>query len=126
MKRIAIVEDNADNRLLLQAILDEQFEVLEYEDGQSALAGIKTTAPDLVLMDISLPGMDGQDVLQHLRDDPNLRRLPVIALTAHAMRGDRERFLAAGFDDYVTKPVTDEAVLLDSIGRLLSAAETCG
>ena len=125
MKRIAIVEDNADNRLLLQAILDEKFEVCEYEDGTSALEGIMASAPDLILMDISLPGMDGQEVLNQLREDPGLRRLPVIALTAHAMRGDRERFLAGGFDDYVTKPVTDEAILLQAIDRLLGVTEAC-
>ena len=126
MKRIAIVEDNADNRLLLQAILGEQYEVMEYKDGMSALDGIKASAPDLVLMDISLPGLDGQDVLHRLRDDPDLRTLPVIALTAHAMRGDRERFLATGFDDYVTKPVTDEAMLLQAIDRLLTISGTDG
>ena len=122
MKRRAIVEDNLDNRLLLQVILDDRFEVLECEDGVAALQGIKALIPDLVVMDISLPDMDGKHVLKQLREDPALRGLPVIALTAHAMRGDRERFLDAGFDDYVTKPVVDEAALLDAMERLLVAA----
>ena len=122
MKRIAIVEDNPDNRLLLQAILEDQFNVAEYEDGALALQAFTESIPDLVLMDISLPGMGGQDVLSQLRDDPALRNIPVIALTAHAMLGDRQRFLAAGFDDYVTKPVVDESILIGAIERLLPEA----
>ena len=122
MKKIAVVEDNPDNRLLLQVILEGQFELDEYVDGVSAVSGITLSPPDLVLMDISLPGMDGEEVLGRLRADPALRDLPAIALTAHAMVGDRERLLQAGFDDYVTKPVVDEAVLLDAIERLLVAA----
>jgi CheY-like chemotaxis protein len=122
MKKIAVVEDNPDNRLLLQVILEGQFELAEYADGVSALSGITASPPDIVLMDISLPGMDGEEVLGRLRADPALRDIPAIALTAHAMVGDRERLLQAGFDDYVTKPVVDEVVLLDAIERLLVAA----
>ena len=115
------VEDNPDNRLLLEAILDGHFEIKQYEERTSALRGMKDAPPDLVLMDISLPGMDGEEVLGRLREDPTLRNLPVIALTAHAMRGDRELFLSAGFDDYVTKPIVDETVLFKSIERGLAA-----
>ena len=122
MKKIAIVEDNPDNRLLMEAILEEHFEVTQYEEGTSALQGIKDAPPDLVLMDISLPGMNGEEVLGHLRQDPLTRGLPVIALTAHAMRGDRERFLAAGFNDYITKPIVDETILLESIERNVAAS----
>ena len=122
MKKIAVVEDNPDNRLLLQVILEGQFELVEYADGVSALSGITASPPDLVLMDISLPGMDGEEVLGQLRADPALRDIPAIALTAHAMVGDRERLLQAGFDEYVTKPVVNERVLLDAIERLLVAA----
>ena len=122
IKRVAIVEDNADNRLLLQAILDDRFELIEYENGLAALEGFIDAVPDLVLMDISLPGMDGTEVLTRLRRADALRHVPVIALTAHVMSGDRERFLDAGFDDYVTKPIVDENVLIDSIDRLLAAA----
>lgn len=120
MTRIAVVEDNADNRLLLHALLDGLFEVVEFENGTDALIGMRVRRPDLVLLDISLPGMDGNEILVHLRADQALRSLPVIALTAHAMTGDRERFLAAGFDDYVTKPIVDEAILIDAIGRGLA------
>jgi len=115
MKRIAVVEDNADNRLLLQALLGDQFQLTEYETGAEALAGLVQSPPDLVLLDISLPGMDGNEVLERIRADESIRHLPVIALTAHSMNGDREKFLARGFDDYVTKPIVDEMILFDAI-----------
>lgn len=119
MKKIALVEDNADNRLLARAILEDHYQVAEYESGAEALAGMTIDRPDVVLLDISLPELDGSEVLRRLRADGRLGDLPVIALTAHAMAGDRERFLAAGFDAYVTKPIVDEQVLLDAIARLL-------
>jgi CheY-like chemotaxis protein len=120
MTTIAIVEDNADNRLLLRAILDGLHELVEYENGIDALAGFAASTPDLVLLDISLPGMDGNEILARIRADGALRSLPVIALTAHAMAGDREKYLAAGFDDYVTKPIVDETILLSAIRRRLA------
>jgi two-component system sensor histidine kinase/response regulator len=94
--------------------------VVEYENGFDALAGLAQALPDLVLLDISLPEMDGTEVLRRIRADAKLRDLPVIALTAHAMSGDREKYLAAGFNDYVTKPIVDEALLLEAIQRLLA------
>jgi two-component system, cell cycle response regulator DivK len=115
MTHIAVVEDNPDNRLLLQAILEDVYSVTEYETGLAALEGFTSHRPDLILLDISLPGMDGVEVLQHIRADAHLHTIPVIALTAHAMAGDRERFLAAGFDGYLTKPIVDEQVLLRTI-----------
>jgi len=121
MKKIAVVEDNPDNRLLVQVILEPFYEVVEYETGGAALAGLPQEKPDLVLLDISLPEIDGAEVLRRIRADAQLRALPVIALTAHAMAGDREKFLGAGFNDYVTKPILDENVLLDAIQRLLPA-----
>jgi two-component system cell cycle response regulator DivK len=120
MPTLAVVEDNADNRLLLQALLSDEFELVEYENGTDALSGISSNRPDLVLLDISLPGMDGNEILQRIRKDVTLRDLPVIALTAHAMAGDREKFLAAGFDDYITKPIVDESKLFSAIKRLLT------
>ncbi len=122
MKRIVVVEDNPDNRLLVRVILRELYEVQEYEDGFAALAGIPNTRPDLVLLDISLPGMDGTEVLRKLRTESGLPRFPVIALTAHAMAGDCEKYLALGFDAYVSKPIVDETALLDAIQRCLGAA----
>jgi CheY-like chemotaxis protein len=119
MKTIAVVEDNADNRLLLHAFLSDKYQITEYETGPAALDGLAGTKADLVLLDVSLPGMDGLAVLSHIRADEKLKKLPVIALTAHAMHGDRERFLKAGFDDYVSKPIIDEQVLLNAIEKLL-------
>ena len=117
--KIAVVEDNPDNRLLVQAILEYLYEISEYETGAQAVAGLLGNSPDLVLHDISLPEMDGTEVLQWIRSQDELRRIPVVALTAHAMAGDREKYLREGFDDYVTKPILDEADLLESIERCL-------
>ncbi len=119
MKTIAVVEDNADNRLLLSAILADTYRIVEYDAGAEALAGMRLAPPDLVLLDISLPGMDGTELLRHIRSEPAFRGLPVIALTAHAMTGDRERYLAQGFDHYVSKPILDENELLEAIEGLL-------
>ena len=118
--RIAVVEDNPDNRLLLRAILEKRYEVQEYGSGPEALVGLARSRPDLLLLDISLPGMDGVEVLRRLRVDPGLAALPVVALTAHAMAGDREKYLAAGFDEYVTKPIVDEEALLGGIAERLT------
>ena len=117
--RIALVEDNADNRLLVQTLLEDLYEVVEFASGHEAIDGLLQAEPELVLLDISLPGMDGTEVLAWLRDQPPLADRPVIALTAHAMAGDREKYLAAGFNDYVTKPIVDEDVLIGAIGRWL-------
>ncbi len=122
LPRIAVVEDNPDNRLLVQALIGDRYDILEYEAGPDALEGIRADPPDLVLLDISLPGMDGTEVLAELRGDPRFQQLPVIALTAHAMAGDRDKYLALGFDDYVTKPIVDEDVLIGAIERWLSRA----
>lgn len=121
---ICLIEDNRDNRLLVRAILRSAYALSEYENGHDALEGIRANRPDLALIDISLPGMDGVEVLSHLRADPALRSIPAIALTAHAMAGDRERFLAAGFDDYVTKPILDQRILLTAIERILALPST--
>ena len=120
MTTIAVVEDNADNRLLLQALLGEHYDLVEFDNGADALAGLTASLPDLVLLDISLPGMDGNEILSRIREDERLRPLPVIALTAHAMSGDREKYLSAGFNDYITKPIVDESLLIDAIERSLA------
>ena len=119
MTTLAVVEDNADNRLLLQALLGERYTLVEFDNGAEALAGLARSLPDLVLLDISLPGMDGNEILARIRADDRLRALPVIALTAHAMAGNREKYLSAGFNDYITKPIVDETILIEAIERWL-------
>jgi CheY-like chemotaxis protein len=123
MKKIAVVEDNSDNRLLVQAILEDRYEISEYETGAEAVAGLSADRPDLILLDISLPEMDGTEVLAWIRKQDDLKDIPVIALTAHAMTGDRDKYLRIGFNDYVTKPIVDEAVLHEAIGRWLEREE---
>lgn len=120
--KIAVVEDNPDNRMLVQALLEDRYEISEYETGVEAVEGLGSDVPDLILLDISLPEMDGTEVLAWIRGQDELKDLPVIALTAHAMAGDRDKYLAAGFNDYVTKPIIDEDVLIEAIERCLSAA----
>ena len=121
--RIALVEDNADNRLLVQTLLEDLYDVVEFETGHDAIDGLREADAALVLLDISLPAMDGTEVLAWIRQEEAIADRPVIALTAHAMAGDREKYLAAGFNDYVTKPIVDEDVLLGAIARWLTSKE---
>jgi CheY-like chemotaxis protein len=117
--KLAVVEDNPDNRMLVQALLEDRYDISEYETGMEAVEGLPTNVPDVILLDISLPEMDGTEVLAWIRQQDGLKHLPVIALTAHAMAGDRDKYLAAGFNDYVTKPIVDEALLTEAIERCL-------
>ena len=100
MRRIAVVEDNPDNLMLVEAILGSLYEMVTYENGIDALEGLPDADVELVLLDISLPRMDGVAVLESMRLQDKLKHLPVIALTAHAMVGDREKYMAKGFDEY--------------------------
>jgi CheY-like chemotaxis protein len=118
--RIAIVEDNADNRMLLEELLSDRYDIVGYEDGIVGLAGMHAHPPRVVLLDISLPSMTGIEVLQRMRADPRLAAIPVIALTAHAMPGDRASFIAHGFDAYISKPIVDDSLLFDEVARLLA------
>ncbi len=120
-RKVAVVEDNPDNRMLVQALLEDRYDISEYESGVAAVEGLGDDIPDLILLDISLPEMDGTEVLAWIRQHAELKDVPVIALTAHAMAGDREKYLAAGFNDYVTKPILDEDVLIGAIERWLTA-----
>ncbi|MEP7087692.1 MAG: response regulator [Gemmatimonadota bacterium] len=94
-RRIMIIEDNVDNRLLLQAILGDVYEVTEHPTGPEGLASLAAERPEIVLLDISFPGMDGVEVLRHIRADPDFRHLPVIPFTAHAMSSDRGKVSGA-------------------------------
>lgn len=118
MKTILIVEDVALNRDLLVQLLEDDYRLLIAEDGVEALHRAVEAKPDLVLMDLSLPRMDGWEATRRLKDDPLLARIPVIAVSAHAMRGDEERALACGCDDFLTKPI-DEALLFETLARHL-------
>ena len=122
MPTVALVEDNADNRLVVQLLLSIRYEVRDFEGGAAALAAFAAPGglPDVVLTDIDMPEMDGLEVLQRIRATPALSRLPVIALTAHAMRGYREQLLAAGFDGYVSKPIVDEHQLFAAIDACIA------
>jgi len=119
MRRIAVVEDNPDNLMLVEAILGSLYEIVSYENGIDALAGLPDDNVELVLLDISLPRMDGVAVLESMRIDDKLKHLPVVALTAHAMVGDREKYLSKGFDEYFTKPIVDFNELMDLVERLI-------
>jgi CheY-like chemotaxis protein len=120
MRKIAVVDDNADNRLIIRTILEDQYDIVEYSSGIEAIEGFRKSKPDVVILDISLPEMDGTEILRRIRDDSYLHDLPVIALTAHAMVGDREKYLSAGFNDYVAKPILDMKVLFSTIQRWVS------
>src|SRR5919201_1356592 len=111
MRKIAVVDDNADNRLIIRTILEDQYDILEFSTGIEAIEGFRKNKPDVVILDISLPEMDGTEILRRIREDSALHDLPVVALTAHAMVGDREKYLAAGFNDYIAKPILDMNVL---------------
>jgi CheY-like chemotaxis protein len=119
MSRVAVVDDNSDNRLIIRTILEDQYQIDEFATGPEALQAFRRNRPDVVILDISLPEMDGTEILRLIRNDARLQDLPVIALTAHAMVGDREKYLNAGFDDYVAKPILDMDVLFNAIQRLL-------
>jgi two-component system cell cycle response regulator DivK len=110
--KILLVEDNEMNRDMLSRRLQRRgYEVLTAVDGESGLALTKSETPALVLMDMSLPGIDGWEVTRQLKADPATRAIPVIALTAHAMAGDREQALAAGCDDFDIKPIELDRLL---------------
>ena len=118
MKTILIVEDIELNRDLLAQLLEREHRVVFAEDGVSALQRAAEAQPDLILMDLSLPRMDGWEATRRLKGDQTLAHIPVIVLTAHAMRGDEERARACGCDDFLTKPI-DENQLFEKIARHL-------
>lgn len=119
MKQILIVEDKESSRELLRTILEQQgYGVIEAKDGEEAVRQLSLSTPDLVLLDLQIPIRSGFDVLKVIRSDDRLAKLPVVALTASAMQGDREKALAAGFTGYMAKPVSP-AQLREAVTRLL-------
>ena len=106
MKRVLVADDNPVSRELIREILeDDDCELIEAGDGREALEKLREHRPDLALLDIQMPVMDGNAVVREIRSDPQLSKLPVVALTAYAMQGDREKALALGFNSYITKPI---------------------
>jgi CheY-like chemotaxis protein len=125
MPRILLVEDNEMNRdMLSRRLMRRGFDILVATDGEQAVDSARKQMPDLILMDISLPVLDGWGATKAIKKEASTCCIPVIALTAHALAGDREKALAAGCDDYDTKPV-DLPRLLDKISRLLAGAVPC-
>jgi CheY-like chemotaxis protein len=117
MKNILLIEDNELNRDMLSRRLRKRgYEVLTAEDGETGVAMAKAQAPALILMDVSLPGIDGWEATRRLRAAPETRDIPIVALTAYATSGDRDTALAAGCDDFDTKPI--------ELPRLLEKIET--
>jgi len=108
---VLVVEDNPDNLTTIKAILQTRCHILEAADGEEGLKAALTEKPDLVLLDMSLPRMDGFTVVQKMKEDQKARHIPVIALTARAMKGDREKILQAGCDDYISKPIDPEKIV---------------
>lgn len=105
-KRILVVEDNPDNRtLIIDVLVSLNYEVLVAENGEDGIALACQETPDLILMDLSLPKIDGWAASRQIKENEALANVPIIALTAHAMVGDREKALAAGCDDYISKPI---------------------
>jgi two-component system cell cycle response regulator DivK len=111
MFRVLVADDDPVSRGLIRDALEPRgYEVIEANDGQDALEKAWNLIPHIVLLDIQMPVLDGFQVLERLREDPRCATLPIVALTAYAMRGDREKALALGFDDYITKPITPKAL----------------
>ena len=122
MPKLLLVEDNEMNRdMLSRRLIKKGFEVVIAVDGKQGLDMATSETPELILLDMSLPVMDGWEVAGHLKADDNLKDIPVIALTAHAMSGDREKALEAGCDEYDTKPI-DFKRLLEKINTMLGTA----
>ena len=121
-RKILVVEDNDMNMQLVEFLLEEGgYQIVKATSGEEALAITRNSeagAPDLILMDIHLPGMDGLSVVRAMKSDARTARIPILALTAHAMRGDKDRFLEAGCDGYISKPI-DVKTFLAAIEQYL-------
>lgn len=120
MAVILVVEDNRMNMELVTDLLETQaHEVMQAGSGSEMLTQLKERTPDLILMDIQLPGMDGLELTRIIRADPRTKDLPIIALTAHAMKGDEERILEQGCSGYISKPI-ETRVFLDTVAKFLA------
>lgn len=114
MKKILIVEDIEFNRDYLVQLLEQEYEILTAADGAAGIELAERTSPDLILMDLSMPVIDGWEATRRIKANPALKSIPIVALSAHAMRGDEEKARACGCDDYLCKPI-DEDILFDKL-----------
>jgi two-component system cell cycle response regulator DivK len=111
-KRILVVEDQPDNRQIIRDMLaPTDYQITEAENGEQALAAVAKQRPDLILMDIQLPIVDGYEATRLIKTDPNLRSIPIIAVTSYALSGEEKKARAAGCDDYVPKPFSPRQLL---------------
>jgi two-component system cell cycle response regulator DivK len=116
---ILYIEDNFDNRMLVRRVLEaEGYRLVEAEDGIQGISWLQSETPDLVLMDINLPEVDGYEVTKRLKELPSMAEVPVIAMTANVMKGDREKTIAAGCDGYISKPIDIDS-LPEQIAKFL-------
>jgi CheY-like chemotaxis protein len=123
LTRILIVDDNPTNLKLVTFVVRAQgYEVTTASDAETAVTSISEARPTVILMDLQLPGVDGLELTRRLKADPSTRGIPIVAVTAYAMKGDHEKALSAGCDDYVTKPI-DTRTLPDVISRHVARAE---
>ena len=105
-KKILVVEDNQDSReLVVKVLKNKGYQMIEAADGEEALEKAMAEKPSLILMDISIPKLDGYEVTKRLKSQEEFREIPIVALTAHAMKGDREKFISVGFEGYISKPI---------------------
>ena len=118
MKKVLVVEDTEFNRDLMVQMLEDDYEVVTANDGAAGIAMAEELRPDVILMDMSLPVIDGWEATRRIKANDDLKAIPVIAVTAHAMQGDEEKARAAGCDDYLTKPI-DEDLLLATLRTVL-------
>ncbi len=122
MKKIYMVEDNPDNAELVVDMLSDLYDITRFSSAVELLTFLykpDTEKPSIFILDISLPGMDGVTLMKKIKDEPNYNGIPMIALTAHAMKDDKRRFIDSGFDGYVSKPIVDEDILIDEISRVI-------
>ena len=111
-KRILVVEDQEDNRQILRDLLaNAGYDMIEAEDGEQGVAAANRERPDLILMDIQLPVLDGYEATRRIRTNPDLKSVPIIAVTSYALAGDEDKALAAGCDGYVSKPYSPRELL---------------
>jgi len=123
MSKLLLVEDNEMNRnMLSRRLVRRGFEIVSAENGEQAVINAESELPDLILMDMNMPVLDGWEASRRIKANPLTREIPIIALTAHAMNGDREKILAAGCDDYDTKPIEFERLL----EKIVIMLQKCG